>query len=87
MITCVVDYVIDPSKAGAFEEFAKRWMELVNRHGGTHHGFSPRKDPATERLRCSASQAQPSTSNTDLYSVTIRTSLPQTGSGMRVAAC
>jgi hypothetical protein len=46
MITCVVDYVIDPSKAGA-----------------------------------------PSTSNTDLYSVTIRTSLPQTGTGMRVVAC
>ena len=39
MITCVVDYAIDPAKTDAFEEFAKRWMELVNRHGGTHHGY------------------------------------------------
>ena len=39
MITCVVHYVIDPTKSGAFERFARRWMELVNRHGGTHHGY------------------------------------------------
>lgn len=39
MITCVVDYTIDPSKITAFEEFARRWMDLVNRHGGTHHGY------------------------------------------------
>jgi hypothetical protein len=39
MITCVVEYVIDPAKIDAFEEFARRWIELVNRHGGTHHGY------------------------------------------------
>jgi uncharacterized protein (DUF1330 family) len=39
MITCVVDYVIDAAKVEAFERFARRWMELVNRHGGTHHGY------------------------------------------------
>ncbi|MGC4938470.1 NIPSNAP family protein [Kribbella sp. DT2] len=39
MITCVVDYVIDPAKVEQFEEFAQRWIELVNRHGGTHHGY------------------------------------------------
>jgi hypothetical protein len=39
MITCVVDYVIDPGEIEAFERFARRWMELVNRHGGTHHGY------------------------------------------------
>lgn len=39
MITCVVHYVIDPSKIEAFERFAQRWMELVDRHGGTHHGY------------------------------------------------
>ncbi|WP_433438366.1 NIPSNAP family protein [Nonomuraea sp. CA-141351] len=39
MITCVVDYTIDPSKIEAFEEFARRWIDLVNRHGGTHHGY------------------------------------------------
>lgn len=49
MITCVVDYVIDPSKAGAFEEFAKRWMELVNRHGGTHHGYFLPSEGSSDR--------------------------------------
>lgn len=31
--------MIDPAKIDAFENFARRWMELVNRHGGTHHGY------------------------------------------------
>ncbi|TDP91152.1 NIPSNAP family protein [Labedaea rhizosphaerae] len=39
MITCVVEYVIDPAKTEAFERFAKTWMTLVDRHGGTHHGY------------------------------------------------
>jgi hypothetical protein len=39
VITCVVHYVIDPAKTEAFERFARRWMELVDRHGGTHHGY------------------------------------------------
>ena len=39
MITCVVDYVIDPNKVEAFERFARAWITLVNRHGGTHHGY------------------------------------------------
>lgn len=39
MITCVVTYTIDPSRIDAFEEFARAWMALVDRHGGTHHGY------------------------------------------------
>ena len=39
MITCVVHYTIDPGQLDAFERFARRWMELVDRHGGTHHGY------------------------------------------------
>ncbi|GAA5074741.1 NIPSNAP family protein [Streptomyces similanensis] len=39
MITCVVEYVIDPSEIEAFERFGNRWMRLVARHGGTHHGY------------------------------------------------
>jgi hypothetical protein len=39
VITCVVEYVIDSGKIDAFERFAMRWMELVGRHGGTHHGY------------------------------------------------
>ena len=39
MITCQVRYEIDPNEIGAFERFAWRWMELVERHGGIHHGY------------------------------------------------
>jgi uncharacterized protein (DUF1330 family) len=39
VITCVVHYVIDPTEIEAFERFAQRWMALVDRHGGTHHGY------------------------------------------------
>jgi NIPSNAP len=39
VITCVVHYTIDPGQLDAFERFARRWMELVDRHGGTHHGY------------------------------------------------
>jgi hypothetical protein len=39
MITCQVRYEIDPAEIEAFERFALRWMSLVERHGGTHHGY------------------------------------------------
>ena len=39
VITCHVRYEIDASKVEAFERFAQAWMELVERHGGTHHGY------------------------------------------------
>ena len=39
MITCVVEYVIDPTKIDAFERFGRRWIELVDLHGGSHHGY------------------------------------------------
>jgi hypothetical protein len=39
MITCVVHYTIDPGELDAFERFARRWMQLVTQHGGSHHGY------------------------------------------------
>jgi hypothetical protein len=39
MITCVVEYVIVPAKIDTFERFGRRWMELVDSHGGMHHGY------------------------------------------------
>jgi hypothetical protein len=39
VITCHVRYEIDPAEIEAFERFARRWMELVQRHGGVHHGY------------------------------------------------
>ena len=39
MITCYLRYVIDPHKIAEFEIYAKRWIPIVNRMGGTHHGY------------------------------------------------
>jgi hypothetical protein len=39
VVTCHLRYEIDPAQIEAFERFAKRWMELVDKHGGTHHGY------------------------------------------------
>lgn len=39
MITCSLRYVVDPYKLPEFEHYAKLWIPLVNRLGGTHHGY------------------------------------------------
>lgn len=46
MITCYVNYIIDPYKLEEFEVYAKKWIPLVNKFGGTHHGyFLPHEGP------------------------------------------
>ena len=49
MITCVVEYTIDAAKIEAFERFARAWIGLVNRHGGTHHGYFLPSEGASDR--------------------------------------
>lgn len=39
MITCYIRYTIDMYKVDEFEEYARRWIPLVERFGGTHHGY------------------------------------------------
>lgn len=39
MITCYLRYVIDPYQLKEFEHYAKLWIPLVTRMGGTHHGY------------------------------------------------
>jgi len=39
VITCYLKYVVDPWKLDAFEAYAKAWIPVVNRMGGTHHGY------------------------------------------------
>ena len=39
MITIHLRYQIDPTQIDVFTEYAQRWITLVNRHGGTHHGY------------------------------------------------
>ncbi|HET6525250.1 NIPSNAP family protein [Sphingopyxis sp.] len=49
MITCVVDYRIDPGQIAAFERFARAWIYLVNKHGGQHHGYFLPSEGASDR--------------------------------------
>jgi len=39
MITCYLRYVIDPYKVKEFEHYAKLWLPLIERFGGTPHGY------------------------------------------------
>jgi len=39
MITCYLKYRIDPYKIADFEEYGRRWIRLVNKLGGEHHGY------------------------------------------------
>ena len=39
MITCYLHYTIDGSKVKEFETYAKLWIPLVERFGGSHHGY------------------------------------------------
>jgi uncharacterized protein (DUF1330 family) len=39
MITCYLRYVIDTNAIAEFETYAKMWIPLVERFGGTHHGY------------------------------------------------
>ena len=46
MITCHLRYVIDPHKLAEFETYARLWIPLVEKLGGTHHGyFLPHEGP------------------------------------------
>jgi len=46
MITCYLKYVIDPFKIKEFEHYGKLWIPLVEKLGGTHHGyFMPHEGP------------------------------------------
>jgi hypothetical protein len=38
-VTCHLRYEIDPAETAAFERFARRWIALVERSGGQHHGY------------------------------------------------
>jgi len=39
MITCSLTYTIDPEKTAEFEIYARAWIHLINKMGGTHHGY------------------------------------------------
>ena len=39
MITCFIRYTLDPAKLADFEQYARVWMRLIEKYGGTHHGY------------------------------------------------
>jgi hypothetical protein len=39
MFTCFIHYTIDPNKLEEFREYAHSFIALINKHGGTHHGY------------------------------------------------
>jgi len=39
MITCYLRYIVDPFKLSEFETYGRMWIPLVERLGGTHHGY------------------------------------------------
>jgi hypothetical protein len=46
LITCYLRYFIDPEKVAVFEHYARVWMRLIEKYGGTHHGyFLPSETP------------------------------------------
>jgi hypothetical protein len=46
LITCCIRYHIDPARLADFEQYARTWMRLIEKYGGTHHGyFVPHPSP------------------------------------------
>jgi hypothetical protein len=39
MTTCFLRYKLDPDRLTEFEHYAKLWIHLVEKLGGTHHGY------------------------------------------------
>jgi hypothetical protein len=39
VITCFIRYTIDSNKLADFEHYARVWMRLIDKYGGTHHGY------------------------------------------------
>ncbi len=39
MISVHIRYEIEPKRVTDFEEYGRRWIALINRFGGTHHGY------------------------------------------------
>jgi hypothetical protein len=39
MFTCFIRYKVDLEKIDEFKEYAFTWMTLIEKYGGTHHGY------------------------------------------------
>lgn len=48
MITCYLEYKIDSYKLKEFRTYADMWIPLVEKYGGTHHGYFLPKESASD---------------------------------------
>ena len=48
MITCYLQYTIDPYKCEEFRTYAEMWIPLIEKFGGTHHGYFLPKESASD---------------------------------------
>lgn len=48
MITCYIQYKIDMYKVKEFRAYAEMWIPLVEKYGGTHHGYFLPKESASD---------------------------------------
>jgi hypothetical protein len=39
VITCFLKYTVEPDRLEVFEVYGKKWIALVNKLGGIHHGY------------------------------------------------
>lgn len=46
VITCCIQYTLDPRQLGAFEDYATRWPPIIERYGGTLVGYYLPKEGA-----------------------------------------
>ncbi len=45
MFTCLIRYEVDLNRLDEFEAYAHSWIALIEKYGGTHHGyFMPGKE-------------------------------------------
>ncbi len=70
MITCCIRYFIVPGKQAEFEHYARLWIPLIEKLGGTHHGcFLPGEKPDSDAFSFpSIGQAGPSNTAIVLFS-------------------
>jgi hypothetical protein len=58
MITCFLEYRIDPKKTSEFERYGRMWIKLIERFGGVTTAISSRaRATVTPPLLYSASRA------------------------------
>ena len=48
MITCYLEYRIDPYKREEFRQYAEMWLPLIRKFGGIHHGYFLPKESASD---------------------------------------